>query len=1226
MLEKIKYKSTEKLKDQYIASPADAMYAINPEVFNMTVAEVRQKEASEYTFKMNYQEHLKRLRESRKAIQNNDIDSKSVDGFFTKINKGNIEFTQEQMSIAHNSKEDFKNVLQIGLIRNHLLILDCVPEVRLFLGDEKMWELLNNAKKSNPDMYISFVRSFLQYVGNDETAQKVVLDLANEFPEKKIILNHFGEWKIGKLFEKNIDKLKPAAKVELQHIYMRDLLGLGVYVFEGYEHYGLLTKDEICTVAEIVYQDDPHLAFLIKHHKFFSVDFHEEQIQNTISELSVATSPDNLDAVFTYPYLTQDNRVTILTQRYNKYPESLLFFLEKCREYFGDDGINTLIAGLLETNPSAVMGRFIELIKTDYIDEENKQKCVALILSDKDFSHRVMLHLKLILNFISKDKHNEVIEALLSGMNENALLDTLSIWLPFLDLDDASVKELIIGYIKNSNNFHFVKCYLETESIFDSQQQSIESGNIVRRLLSKLEIQDLVEEQLLLGETDFFSDIQNFFTLFTGDTQKIKELVLRVGMSAPNQFFKNISAVSYLFTTDEIENFISSLCNMKSGAESAIDSIKSWPKFNGISQKFVADIIFRFGSDYPKAVFDNLATCLTYIPDEKRQDFVVQLSRSNPITTLIKIISDSDLQKILPNLGQHIVVGEALAANDMRFAPRALTKLWKKIENVLDVPDYYIEQEQTLVRLYRCYDSIAIIKKSDLANEFSPLKASVGGDEYEFLNLFTALSLLNIQGLVSVEEVNSLKTCDDCNRLIFDKLCDIFEIPYLEPGQMTNFSKQITDVVPTIIYTTQYSSSPKHIDSLRNIFMSIVNGTYPDTKFGIAAHVSAESALLKLTKNSLLPERLTLDQFNIWRADGIDTYTENLNSTPIEVFTKLQSYLAQNIDHIPMPYWEIIVQNGVEQDEIVQSLKEKLKENGSETHSLLNTKFKQKLITYASTLENDDEYNQLKLLESQYAELERQKTQLQCELAIATILLTDFNEIEPKDAKESAAKLQPKMNQLLRILPSLVDPADTFVVTELSKIAGELTSTSKSATKLTCSDTSDPQITLEIGEKPVQSCQSYNYGQFNQCLLGYFDPNSKILCVKNHNGSIIARAILRLLPDNDGNPHIHLERIYTVSASQNIPKIMIDQALKKANQMGIPLLVSASSQNELGIEQKTEVGSNISLTQYRKTLISKHSQAPSVYVDSAGGVRPRGRYQMRNLMVVERVINGYTDL
>ncbi len=112
--------------------------------------------------------------------------------------------------------------------------------------------------------------------------------------------------------------------------------------------------------------------------------------------------------------------------------------------------------------------------------------------------------------------------------------------------------------------------------------------------------------------------------------------------------------------------------------------------------------------------------------------------------------------------------------------------------------------------------------------------------------------------------------------------------------------------------------------------------------------------------------------------------------------------------------------------------------------------------------------------------------------------------------------------------------------------------------RIVVSDVDDYQTTIEIGANPVGSCQHYESGSLNKGLLGYFEPGVKIITVRNDNGGLIARAILRLAFDRNGSPAMVLEPTYASQASNDIEGAVKDHATAKAASMGLVLYNSKS--------------------------------------------------------------------
>ena len=137
-------------------------------------------------------------------------------------------------------------------------------------------------------------------------------------------------------------------------------------------------------------------------------------------------------------------------------------------------------------------------------------------------------------------------------------------------------------------------------------------------------------------------------------------------------------------------------------------------------------------------------------------------------------------------------------------------------------------------------------------------------------------------------------------------------------------------------------------------------------------------------------------------------------------------------------------------------------------------------------------------------------------------------------------------------------------------------------------------------------------------------PNGENLfryLLKNESGAWVARGISRLLSirGTEGEAAIHMEPIYSASASRGVKRVVFTRMWEKAESMGLPLYVSLRAQDEGGAEREVDVPDGFKLVPARVVLESRASRAPKVYVDSAGGEKRLGRFMLRGLLEVRKV-------
>lgn len=139
--------------------------------------------------------------------------------------------------------------------------------------------------------------------------------------------------------------------------------------------------------------------------------------------------------------------------------------------------------------------------------------------------------------------------------------------------------------------------------------------------------------------------------------------------------------------------------------------------------------------------------------------------------------------------------------------------------------------------------------------------------------------------------------------------------------------------------------------------------------------------------------------------------------------------------------------------------------------------------------------------------------------------------------------------------------------------------------KIIVVDTDNPIDILLSGTEVPRSCLNVNGNpQFNKGLLGYFDGKNRLLAVKNENGEITARCLVRILWDGE-KPVLYREKIYPWDppASKEQENALNALALQKAKDLNLSI-----------VESNTK-GSNKPVSD--KPLVSFSGTAPWEYCD-----------------------------
>jgi hypothetical protein len=90
------------------------------------------------------------------------------------------------------------------------------------------------------------------------------------------------------------------------------------------------------------------------------------------------------------------------------------------------------------------------------------------------------------------------------------------------------------------------------------------------------------------------------------------------------------------------------------------------------------------------------------------------------------------------------------------------------------------------------------------------------------------------------------------------------------------------------------------------------------------------------------------------------------------------------------------------------------------------------------------------------------------------------------------------------------------------------------------------------GSEVLGSCQHIERNpSLNKCLLGYvLDGKIRILAIKDSEGKIVARSILKIMLNERNQPVLFLEKVYP---DDRYKKDLVRVAMEKAKKMGVPL-------------------------------------------------------------------------
>lgn len=619
------------------------------------------------------------------------------------------------------------------------------------------------------------------------------------------------------------------------------------------------------------------------------------------------------------------------------------------------------------------------------------------------------------------------------------------------------------------------------------------------------------------------------------------------------------------------------------------------------------------------ALLSVLPTVVGHLPDERRPGYIQDLIRANPVAALImssRTIIQEEGENVFEKAGIPPVTPEQIMqlvqadTDRLSFAPKALREFVRQYQSQIPLE----EQKALLIETMSIYRAVGFIKALGLEGNFKQVQAQRElplSSEKELVSTYYCLALLKDRHPEAFANLSGLgNSLEESKVVLFNQLSQLVGVDrQLNQEEIARFFGVMETPVPFMMYMLQYEKSPAHRELLKNIFESIVAGKFSEWKFGPAT----QEGLDGLKQANLIPEGLSLEQYLAWRNDGQTTLFESLATDTETTANAISTYIQGNVHHLHIEEtMESLLDKYPDQDLFVSVQSEM----GVIGQGLATTNRELSDLRKSGSVDA----NRITELEGEKIRLENARKELLRARKILRLASLKPNEVasgfllEGKDGKQRGDSIDKVLGELREVSAE----EDRFVYDEVQNMFTSLRTTSNEKQNLLCTDSSDPKVWIEIGEKPVASCQSYDNGGYNECLVAYTDPNTKILVLRNEKGNIIGRSIFRLLTSSNGNPALHIERVYSSSTSKGVLRSMFARAYQKATEMGLPLLISEQSQDEGGGEKQFEIADGYQATKVDYSLISKASRAPKVYVDSAGGLTYGGNYEMKDLLEVQK--------
>lgn len=1102
------------------------------------------------------------------------------------------EFTDEQIEEAKSSEEKFHDVLNQACVNNPEIIFKILGEIPDFWNQEQVREHINSLLEYKPEAIIKNFSRIKNYESPEEQKQ-LIREALSRVQYKEVVI---------KCYFSNPDIIAQFDPAELREMVLEPTKRAGSYSFpndhlDEFVSKGILFPSDVREMyLRMLSREDWYIQDEGVFVKYFT---EEEDLKNLKEMLWKAmvrkNKPIDLGHLETYDSLfSEEEKAEILREQISKFPEEGVRYIELMLKHLTPEETRQNVLNALPKKESSLYYHNwrIVLEKKILTPEEEMELWRNAIEARPTVA---LSYIDEYLKFFPQPEHSKIILGIVENMGGTDAMEEVEKWIRFIPEENR--KEVVQNSILSENNYSFVKKYLDSAKIVDSE---------FAKLFNREEIRSLLDRQLELGMKGIFSNLKSIRE-FLGSDKSFKEFLSTAILKEPDKILDSLQQIKYLYQPNEIKDLIDTVSTDRRGIVACFSNFEEWSFILG--KDYVWQFLNKVKTETPYFILENLSKVINYVPREEREKFIMDIIMAAPP---VAYFLNSEIQKYMPEMTSQKILEVAQGDSErMQYAPKTLTEIYKRVAKMPNVS----EAEPLLREAFDLYESINSIQNKGYDSAFKKIKNTEDISqkmESRVLETFKCLAMLSeAEGAINQERVEKINGISDAEHILFQQLSERMNLGReITKEDSERFMAEMETPVPFLTYYLQYEKSPAHKKILSEMFDAILNGTYNEWKYGSPT----EEGLQEMKDKKLLPEFLTLEQYISWQQDDSTDLFESLASDSEMVSREIRRIILDNTEHIKnsvLEKWSDNPETGLNE------LAKELANLGQES-ALVNKELG--LLRKTDLALDPEGAKRAEMLARRKEELETQKRMLVTGRSILRILNLLPQEIsggyllEGTDRKKKGDKILSVLDGLKRNIPE----EGQFVLENISKVLDQFKNQGQTKQNLRCIDSSRPKHLFEIGAKPVSSCQHYGHGSRNDCLLGYSEPGTKILILENEQGNIVARSVFRILSKTNGEPGGHTERIYASSASFGIARSIYTHASKKGELGKISIYTSRSNQDEEGVETGVTIPSGFDFVRTTEKLHSQNSRAPKVYVDSAGGARSFGKYTIEDLLEIKK--------
>ncbi len=875
-------------------------------------------------------------------------------------------------------------------------------------------------------------------------------------------------------------------------------------------------------------------------------------------------------------FISREEVAAIVQHRFTMDPTFCVFNLEIALNYLPEQVVQARVAKMIASSSGLDTVSFLEKIfehESILTPVEKTQLANKLIVEQPDV---FMKRFDILINFIPEDERREAVDNLLATQQsfDRTCIYSMNEWMPYISKEPAEQKEFLVGIVKERGTLDLA--LLLGDSLYPPSDYP--------NLLTRQEIIDLVTERLPANIENITVQLSSIIAGFTRD--EIREFADKMYEIDPSLVVQELGRIGYLYTNQEVGNIVEQLksdTDIKS-LMTLLRNVKEWSTF--VEMDVVKEVVGNAADRMPETTLSYIGSVNSAVEGDMAyiNSLFEQLATKNPAA----VIRQFDFVKkyLDENITPESVADRgSLDTERIALAPVSLKKFYRRIKVTTD------ENQRAILttEASAIYGLINTLERQGLSSLYNTVRSDPSYSnklEREALDSFSTVAILKNRGLEL--ELGKVEKLSDLKAVMLDAIVAGLGMDIaLTPVERSRFFEAFNTGDTSFMVYAASQSGGNNNGLIQEMTAAVLSGEFE------AWRTAKSLGLDEAKKQGLMPQATTPEQLDVWNHQtSLELSDGGVAASSEDVAKSVGEVLKAELTKI-----ETTLDTQAPLDVQLIGLRAKMAEYGKEIAELNNSK--------RVDLEKGDSTTAA-AKSDQIEEIKRKQQVTRRDIDIAVLLGLTADEIE------SGAVFDQKKGKTTEHIDRLIQRLQENLPEQASYIADDvrqLLIPNAPTNKVRVYETIDPTDTIEIGANPVGSCQHYAHGIFNQSLVAYTDPNTKIIMADK--GDIhVGRAIVRFLNGEAGTAALYLEKSYFNDASPSIKESILEIVREKARLMGVPLYVKRADYSSVtGNDSNT-------LTPTTTILHSNGSRAASVYSDAAGGLQVGGHYSISGLVKV----------